>query len=993
MSTEVKGIPYGQQHDQLSTSLLEDLQSLFETSKDPMTRSALKLEAGELRNLAILFLDIQGFTTLSERLKAEEVHKLIDRIFKILTNLIQRHDGYVDKYLGDGLLAVFGGKGKAEACCERAVRAGLSVLDSVGSINEILSPHGIEIKIRIGINYGEVSIGSVGSLGTWDTVMGDTVNTAQRIQSAARPNTILVTRSITRMLGDAFLYTNERDIIIKGKADALPVVEVSGVNVRKSERWERHHLAAKIPFVGRIKELDMLSNICDEAKLTCYPPEFWDIGSTEIHYRNRLIGVKGGAGFGKSRLVNEFFRRLRLQEGSAPLIIIGECPNYPTSYLHPFASMLYRELQLSPNASPKEKTFYLESFYQELLESLPDTLSSLKERLLSTKIAVFHQLSASADYSKFNELDAKSEDIEKRLGFRSIIEALYYKKNLRHLDIIKDFWDKKPSTIRASVNKPGRKIPPLPEDCPLNTVIILVDDLHFAQSATVDYIQFLLETTCLPQPMIVMVNFRTEYHLPPTLLKCVQPVEVMVGELREIELRTILSAMLDGYRIPLELELEIFKKCDGNPFYLEEIVYYMLVEGFLVFDESAQGYQLTRPLSEFRIPAHLNDLAVGRIDSLDKPLKVLAQKASVLGREFSYGDLVKLEERLGLSVNGEIENALETLVDAQILIRKEEGENGKGEDEAYMFRHAIQQEAAYRTLLYRNRRTLHRIAAEIYEEKYADDIDGHVEFLAYHNENAGNLAKACEYWIRFAEILNLRGQFKQCSEVLERVPKIIAQIEDSPEVALQLSLKAKIAQAHVYISLLRHQEAEDLCQEAGAIARVNGLQAFIADVERTMGIICRERHRYLNAEEQFNGSLVIARELGDKRREARALNNLGLLYWELQQYDRSLEMFAQALEIAKELGQKREIAAALNNTGLAYGHKSGYKEGLDYLEEALLIVQDVGDRWAEANVLANIGLFHANRGRYDLVKQYTPKAERIRAELGIKGRALTAWWV
>jgi len=979
--------------EEVAQSLLSELENILTITRDPMTRSVPRLEAGELRNVAVLFLDIQGFTALSARLKPEEVHKLTDRVFKIFTNLIQRHNGSVDKYIGDALLAVFGGKGKTEACCERAARAALQIIENVSSINEVLAQNGLEIRVRVGLNYGEVSMGTLGSLGSWDTVMGDTVNVAQRIQSSARPNTVLASKQFTRMLGDAFLYTNERDIVIKGKEEPLRVAEIFGENIRRSQRWERHHLAAKIPFVGRRKELEMLTSEFNTAKLTCYPPEFWKVTDEQIPYRNRFVGITGEAGFGKSRLAHEFFKRIRSAKGGAPIVLSGACPPCPVNYLYGFAMMIYNYLDLSPTAGAKEKAFCLEEMYRELLEAIPEEVNDLRDRLESTKIAVFNLLEAHADYSKFSELDIRSQDIEKKLGIRSLLEAIYFKKNREHLHLIREFWDRKPSYLRLSVPKPGRALPLLPEDTPLAPLIVFLDDIQFAQEATYDFIQFLLETTCLPQPMLFISTYRPDFSIPPNWTRSAQPKEIAIGRISDIDLKLMLSAMLDGFRVPLELESQIFEKCGGNPFFLEELVYYLLVEGFIVLDEVEQCYKLERSLKEFRIPSHLSDLALGRMDSLEKPLKIVVQKASVIGKEFTEGFLRELDKRLGQD-SDDLGYLLEQLVKAQIFIAQEPQNREVDKKEiVYSFKNAIQQEAAYRTLLHHNRRVLHRIVAEIMEEIYAEEIDWHLESLAYHHENAGNLAKAAEYWVNFCELLNVRGQFKQASETLEHALNLIKLIKDEEELVVNLSLQAKIARANSLIGLRRHQEAEEICLEVGAIAKSKAISVFVADTERTLGVVARERHRYLNAEEHFKLSLAIAREAKDKRREERAINNLGLLFWELQRFDVSLQYFEEALKIARELGQRRDIAAALNNIGLAYGFTSGYKRGIEQLEQALAYVQEVGDRWAEASVLSNIGLFYANQGRYDLSKKYIPRAEKIRKELGIKGKTLTAWWV
>ena len=137
-----------------------------------------------------MFADLSGYTAVAERMDPEAVKSLVDRSLRRLGEEVDRYGGSVDKYIGDNVMAVFGAPVAHEDDAERAVRAGLGMQAAMAEMNERLSlSHGVTLALRVGINTGEVVAGAVGD---GYTVIGDTVNVAARLQSAAQPGTVTV---------------------------------------------------------------------------------------------------------------------------------------------------------------------------------------------------------------------------------------------------------------------------------------------------------------------------------------------------------------------------------------------------------------------------------------------------------------------------------------------------------------------------------------------------------------------------------------------------------------------------------------------------------------------------------------------------------------------------------------------------------------------------------------------------------------------------------
>lgn len=185
-------------------------------------------KGGERRELAVLFSDIRGFTTMSEQMDAEDVTALLNEYFEVMIDVLFQCGGTLDKYLGDGLMAVFGAPKPDPMAAANAVRCGLLMQSALRSLNRTRQARGEHpIQIGIGINYGEVIWGPLGSRKTMDyTVVGDTVNLASRLCSIAPPGGVIISSSVHQRVGDGLVVTPLPPQTVKGKAEPVLVYRV-----------------------------------------------------------------------------------------------------------------------------------------------------------------------------------------------------------------------------------------------------------------------------------------------------------------------------------------------------------------------------------------------------------------------------------------------------------------------------------------------------------------------------------------------------------------------------------------------------------------------------------------------------------------------------------------------------------------------------------------------------------------------------------------------
>ena len=254
---------------------------------DGVAEPKAETPATQRREVAVLFADVSGFTQMSERLDPEEVHALMNRCFAGLGEAIQNEGGYIDKYMGDNVMALFGAPIAHEDDPARACRAALAIQEFIaGFSQECERERGVKLRMRIGLNCGLVLAGGVGSDVRMDyTVMGDTVNLASRLESAAAPGTVLVSEHIHRDTRQAFEFGPPMELVVKGKE--LPVRAYQLLGEASASRVAE---VAAAPLIGRERELALLRE--------------------RIAAGRRWIEIRGEMGMGKTRLVCEAFASL-----------------------------------------------------------------------------------------------------------------------------------------------------------------------------------------------------------------------------------------------------------------------------------------------------------------------------------------------------------------------------------------------------------------------------------------------------------------------------------------------------------------------------------------------------------------------------------------------------------------------------------------------------------------------------------------------------------
>ena len=277
------------------------------TDRILQSRSALE---GERKHVTVLFADIAGYTSLSERLDPEEVHALMDRCFQRILEEVHRYEGTVNQFTGDGVMALFGAPIALEGAPQRAIMAALGMQRSLESLRqEVLAEGGPDVRMRVGIHSGPVVVGRIGDDLRMDyTAVGDTTNLADRLQRLAPPGSVYISQATEHLVSGFFDLVDLGPQRLRGKVDPVRAFEVVGARAVHG-RIEATSDAGLTPLVGRDRELDLLWSTFESARA----------GNGQVAF------LVGEAGTGKSRLLSEFRRKL----GDEPHTWIeGRCTSY-----------------------------------------------------------------------------------------------------------------------------------------------------------------------------------------------------------------------------------------------------------------------------------------------------------------------------------------------------------------------------------------------------------------------------------------------------------------------------------------------------------------------------------------------------------------------------------------------------------------------------------------------------------------------------------------
>jgi class 3 adenylate cyclase/predicted ATPase len=350
----------------------------------------LRADRAERRQLTVMFCDLVGSTALSARLDPEDLREVIAAYHRAVADVVRSFDGFVAKYMGDGVLAYFGYPRAHEDDAERAVRAGLGLIAAVGR----LDVKSVKPQARVGIATGLVVVGDLIGEGSAQeqSVVGETPNLAARLQALAEPDAVVIAAGTRRLVGDLFEYRDLGAIEVKGIAAPVTAWQVLRPSAVAS-RFEALRGSALSPLIGRDEEIDLLLRRWGRAKA----------GDGQV------VLVSGEPGLGKSRITAALAERLRAE----PYLRLRYfcAPYHQDSALYPFIEQLGRASGFARDDPPSAKLEKLEALLARAAP--PDEDVAFLAELMSLPASERHPLpNLSPQRKKERTLEALIRQLE-----------------------------------------------------------------------------------------------------------------------------------------------------------------------------------------------------------------------------------------------------------------------------------------------------------------------------------------------------------------------------------------------------------------------------------------------------------------------------------------------------------------------------------------------------------------------------------------------------
>ena len=472
----------------------------------------------ERRKATVLFADLSGYTAVAERMDPEAVKSMVDRALRRLGEEVTRFGGTVDKFIGDNVMAVFGAPVAHEDDPERAVRAGLAMQAAMAEINERIE--GVEFALRVGINSGEVLAGQVGD---GYTVIGDPVNVASRLQSAARPASVTVGEITHRLTRSSIEYVELEPLRLKGKSEPVAAWEAVRIAVAGTSLTR-----APTPLIGREEESEQLSSLFDKVVR---------------EERSHLVTVIGQAGVGKSRLLRELAAEVGERQDS-PLMRVGRCPAYGSGLAYWALGEIVRDqFQIVDTDDSDAAWAKLRSGFEKLFAEGGGESEEPPERLAAT---IARPLGV---------------EVPDEVAEGALLEGEDPQQTRARLF----------SAVRSLVEAAAR----------IHPLVLAIEDIHWADEGMLDLIEYLARWVRGPVLMVCLARDELLDRRPGWGGGRRNATTIALEPLGRDRARELVAALLPGDEGECDSRVvaQVAERSGGNPLFAEEMVNRILEEG------------------------------------------------------------------------------------------------------------------------------------------------------------------------------------------------------------------------------------------------------------------------------------------------------------------------------------------------------------------------------------------------------------------------------
>jgi class 3 adenylate cyclase/tetratricopeptide (TPR) repeat protein len=866
---------------------------------------------GERRIVTMLFCDVIGSTEAAESLDPEEWAEIINGAFEHMIQGVYSYEGTIARLMGDGILAFFGAPIAHEDDPERAVMAGLEIIENMQAYRtQVKEQWQLEIDVRVGINTGLVVVGAVGSdLRMEYTALGDAINLAARMEQTAQPNTVQIADATYKLVARLFHFEALGSVTVKGKADPIPAYRVESRQDRPDR--QRGIVGLESPLVGRDLELQTLHR-----------------SLAELHSgRGQIVSIIAEAGLGKSRLVAELRKNSKLATEMNLTWREGRSLSYETATPYaPFIHWFHDCFELQVTQNDAEKYARIHSQIEAVSPGHGSSIAPFIATMLSIQ-------PSEADYDRIRYL----KPAQLRSG---IFEAiLHYSEHLAEL----------------------------------TPTVVVFDDVHWIDPTSLELLEALLPVANRTQLMIVAVyrprrqepfwrfhetaerEFPHRYHA------------VHLHPLDESSSRELVSNLLEVDQLPEHVRQLILQKAEGNPFFVEEVIRSML-DADLIVRENGR-WRASKEISNISVPDNLAAVITTRIDRLEEGARHILQAASVIGREF---ELPVLEKILTLETTQTAITAALTEMQRRELIRETARIPARKYKFKHAL---TQETTYNSLLLKKRRELHRITAECLLTERpeHPEDIARH--FLAARLPGLAlpYLLAAGEYAKDVYAAAEARSFFEQAIDILDddSEPALVRRAYEGLAAALAASYDFPAA-ASTYETLLeKGQDLNNVQMQVSARNKLGSTMGFnlmqfeqgqdhvetglalAGEVEDTDGMFegqmlmcqfCMSQGDFDGALDQFASALEIGERVNNDEARLFGLSHTAGTLTRLLKFEQALTIIEQAWELATAVGHRKyQAEVQVNCLGVYHLFRGEYGAAREALEFGKAIAAEIND--------------------------------------------------
>ncbi|OQY26953.1 MAG: hypothetical protein B6244_12020 [Candidatus Cloacimonetes bacterium 4572_55] len=529
----------------------------------------------------------------------------------------------------------------------------------------------------------------------------------------------------------------------------------------------------------------------------------------------------------------------------------------------------------------------------------------------------------------------------------------------------------------------------------ISPIIIELGDCHWFDVDSIQFVNYLIRNI-EQYPIAIIAAFRLDRE-PDAFNPEVRQDAIKLTGFSEEDIIKFAEKILHD-KVSVELAKELCERTVGNPFYIEQLLYYL--RDMHLLGETDQG--LVARDTEIMMPGSIRGTLISRLDRLSAQLKQAVQTASVLGSEFDVPILLHM-------MNG----------DPKLDSKIREGETDKiwhsVSQSRYLFKHALLRDAAYDMQLKSKRLHLHLLAARAYETVFQEELFGYYGEIAYHYDHAEISEKAIYYFNAAGEharknyqneqalyyydklLLMLRACFPDEEKVPEKVPEK-PEIEEPKDAfremldALKSSYRVDIEptvthparhSASPHITKTDRQIMDALLTRSEILEYIGEWDQAIVSVKETYAIADQYHDEsklstangrlgwlfYLKGENQtamvyYQEQRRLCKRTNDIKQMTSAIGNMGLIYLDHGNYNKALDCFSKTLRLSKEQKDKQELSTALMNMGKLFLGQKDFDQAMEYYEQAFILGVEVGDRLPVAHMFCHIGDIYTQTNDY-----------------------------